>query len=725
MVRRRIAALFAALLALVFAAPVFASPVFAAPPAGSALAVGPVRLTSSITDQTGAVAARRPEVQASINQLYAQYRIKLYVVYVATFSGLSPTSWVDRTAVLNGLGTRDILMGVATSARNYAISADPSTGLSRTQVDSVSSIAIEPALRQGNWAGAAIGAAHGFGAAVAGQPIPAAPLSPAGAPARRGGDGAASPRLRSEPGPDQGVRAGGRGDRHRPRRTPRPDAAGGPAARPRRGPGGGRNGRGGRGGRRRGVGGGHGHGHGPPAGPTTAELEAQASSALVQTDDAVRTSEQELGFAVARFGEHAAAPFSAALKGARAELAAAFKLRQLLDDDVPEPEHVERSMLTEISGRCAEANRLLDEQSEAFDRLQDLEARAPEMVAEVDNHVTQQDQRLTRSVQTLQQLAARYTPAAVAVAATSPDQARERLEFARGGVAEARQALATDDSGKAAVFLQAAESAADQAESLLDGIEHLEAELTQAASGLQAALREIDTDIAEGTALLASLPGDRSALVARAQDTASAVRAEMAAGQPFDALGALRALEQADAALDHALSGVREERERQERARAVLDQAMLVARSSMTAAGDFITTRRGGVGAEARTRLAEAQRHFQQAIAAARGDPEAALAEAQHADALAQQARSLAERDVEQFAYAEPGRVVRTGGLGGFGSGLGGAVLGGILIDSMLGGGRRGGAGWGGAGWGGGGGFGLGSFGGAGTRARHSIGGMF
>jgi tetratricopeptide (TPR) repeat protein len=343
-------------------------------------------------------------------------------------------------------------------------------------------------------------------------------------------------------------------------------------------------------------------------------------------------------------------------------------------------------------------------------------------VAEVDNHVTQQDQRLTRSVQTLQQLAARYTPAAVAVAATSPDQARERLEFARGGVSEARRALATDDSGKAAVFLQAAESAADQAESLLDGIEHLEAELTQAASGLQAALREIDTDIAEGTALLASLPGDRSALVARAQDTASAVRAEMAAGQPFDALGALRALEQADAALDQALSGVREERERQERARAVLDQAMLVARSSMTAAGDFITTRRGGVGAEARTRLAEAQRHFQQAIAAARGDPEAALAEAQHADALAQQARSLAERDVEHFTYAEPGRVVRTGGLGGFGGGLGGAVLGGILIDSMLGGGRRG---WGGAGWGGGGGLGLGSFGGAGTRARHSIGGMF
>ncbi len=139
-----------------------------------------------------------------------------------------------------------------------------------------------------------------------------------------------------------------------------------------------------------------------PPGPTTAELEAQASSALVATDDAIKTSDQELGFAVARFGDHAAAPFSAALKSARAEIAAAFKLRQLLDDDIPETEPVRRSMLAEISGRCAEANRLLDEQSQAFDELQNLEARAPEVLAEVDHHVKQQDARAERSERVLE-----------------------------------------------------------------------------------------------------------------------------------------------------------------------------------------------------------------------------------------------------------------------------------------------------------------------------------
>jgi hypothetical protein len=384
---------------------------------------------------------------------------------------------------------------------------------------------------------------------------------------------------------------------------------------------------------------------GQPPRPTRAELEAQASRALVATDDAVTTSAQELGFAVARFGDHAAAPFSAAVKAARAELVLAFRLRQLLDDDRPASDPVQRSMLTEISGRCAEANRLLDEQSEAFDRLQNLEARAPRVLAEVDHYVTQQDARISRSAQILIQLAAKYTPGAVAIVASSPGQAGERLEFARGSLCQARQALAADQAGQAAGFLQAAESAADQAESLLNGIGHVEAELTQASSALPAGLREIDADIAEAAALPGGRPDGRAAAVTRAQDAASAVRGQLAAGTPFDTLAALRLLEEAEGALDHALASAREGRARKERARAVLDQTMLVARSSITAAKDFIGTRSGGIGAVARTRLAEAERHFQQAISSIQDDPEGAVNEAQHADTLVQQARSLAEQE--------------------------------------------------------------------------------
>ncbi len=451
-------------------------------------------------------------------------------------------------------------------------------------------------------------------------------------------------------------------------------------------------------------------GAGPPAGPALAELAADAAAALVGTDDAVRTSDSELGFAVARFGENQAKPFSAALTAARAELAAAFRLRQHLDDDAPASEAGQCAVLTEVIARCAEANRLLDQQAGAFDQFQDLAARAPRVLAEVDAHATQQTTRLDKSRQILGQLAAKYTAQAVAAVVANPDQAAERLDFAAGSLADARQALAADQSGRAAVFLQAAESAADQASDLLDGVEHMEAELTQAVSALSAALRELDTDIADATELPAGRdPSSRAGLAVATQAAVGTVRDQLDGG-PFDALAALRALEQADATLDKALVSSRDERDRQLRATAVLDQAMLLARSSATAAEDFVNNRRGGVGAAARTRLAEAHRHYRLAIESEQADPESALSQAHRADTLARQARALAEQDVGQFHYSKP---AATPGRGGFGANVGAAILGGILIDGLAGGG----------GFGLGGGLAPGSFGGTGSRGRHSVGG--
>jgi hypothetical protein len=460
-------------------------------------------------------------------------------------------------------------------------------------------------------------------------------------------------------------------------------------------------------------------GPGPPPRLKSEELQAQTSQALIQTDDAIRTSDQELGFVTARFGEHAVAPFAAVLKSARLELGEAFRLRQLLDDGGGGSDPTRRQYLTQLAAHCAAASQLLDEQSEAFDRLQDLEARAPQVLAEVEAHAAQQSARVRHSGDLLVHLTAKYTAPAVAMVTSNPDEADRRLRFAGGCVAAARTALADQQTGAAAVLLQAAESAADQASDLLNGVEHLEAELTQAASALPAALREIDADIAEAAALLASRPADELAsLVASAETVAGQTRAQVTDG-PFDALAALRGVEQADAALHHALTSAREEPTRQDRARALLDQAMLVARSSVTAADDFITTRRGGVGAPARTRLAEAQRHFRQAIGSAQHDPGAALSEADHADALAQQASSLAEEDIGWFGDGQLGHA----GDRAFGS----AVLGGILIDSLPHGNgsdpsqagldededggeyRSGGL------------VGPGSFGGVGTRGRRSI----
>ena len=177
-------------------------------------------------------------------------------------------------------------------------------------------------------------------------------------------------------------------------------------------------------------------------------------------------------------------------------------------------------------------------------------------------------------------------------------------------------------------------------------------------------------------------------------------------------LAALRQLDDAGVTLDTGLAAARESQARYQRAAALLDQALLAARSSVAAAGDFINTRRGAVGSEAGTRLAEARRHLDAAEATARQDPSTALSEAQQADRMAEESLRLAQSDVSGWSspYGEP---QGGGGLGGGGGiDLGSLVLGGILF-----GGR--GGGWGGSGgWSGGGGGGWGAAAGAAAGRR-------
>ncbi|MEU6388758.1 hypothetical protein [Streptomyces sp. NPDC046939] len=86
--------------------------------------------------------------------------------------------------------------------------------------------------------------------------------------------------------------------------------------------------------------------------------------------------------------------------------------------------------------------------------------------------------------------------------------------------------------------------------------------------------------------------------------------------------------------------------------RTPLGRALHTARTATNATADLIAAHDGAIGGEARTRLAEARRHLAHARDAAESDPAGALAEARRADALARQARSLAERDVH--AYDDP-----------------------------------------------------------------------
>ncbi|MDD1062800.1 TPM domain-containing protein [Streptomyces cocklensis] len=685
------------------------------PQTGQALADDPIRLSRSgqITDRVGALQGRTAQVTAALDRLHDARHLQLFVAYVNGFSGRSPQDWANATATRSGLGRQDILLAVATRDRQYAVSADQDSGLTQTQLDEVSSTAIEPALRQNDWAGAAVGAANGYDAVLAGRPVTAPPITPGAADpgGTAAGNGAADLWI-----PVGAVAAAGLVALYAVRRR-RAATAGGapPPAGPPPGPGG----------RTRRY---------APRQTPLPELDAQARKLLVATDDAVRTSQEDVGFAAAQFGETAAQPFTEAVDYAKGELTAAFRLRQQLDDAFPVDDETRRQMLDEILSRCTQADRRLDAESESFDRLRAMEANAPQVLEQAEAKATALPGRIAGAEAALAPLSAAYAGSAVEPVAGHPAEARDRLEFARSSLDQARAAIGTDH-GRAAVFVRAAEGALGQATTLADSVTRRAEELRAADAGLRAALTGTDADLAEARGLLgapappgASAPGhgDLRGRIARAEAVVADVRAELAGGR-YDPIAGLRRVEEADAGLDEALAGAREQEVGERRARELLDQALLAARSEVAAAHDVITTHRGAIGSQARTRLAEAERRLQQAGAAAPADAFAALAHARDADRLAREAQRLARQDVGGFVGVSNGGRRGGPGMGG----MGGAVLGGIILGELFGNGRgaRGGigslGGRRGLGSGGFGGAGPGSFGGGRTRGRMGGGGRF
>ena len=170
-----------------------------------------------------------------------------------------------------------------------------------------------------------------------------------------------------------------------------------------------------------------------------------------------------------------------------------------------------------------------------------------------------------------------------------------------------------------------------------------------------------------------------------------------------DVRPALAAVEQVNAALNRDLAAVRDHQAQVARAAAQLDRMTAEATTAVGSARDYLTTRRGAVGASARARLAEAENQLSRASALGATDPVAALTAAQDAARLAGSALSLARSEVASFD--SPARDLSFGSDGGD---WGGAILGGIL-DGLLSGGGSSSSGWsssrrrssGSGGWGG------------------------
>jgi hypothetical protein len=175
--------------------------------------------------------------------------------------------------------------------------------------------------------------------------------------------------------------------------------------------------------------------------------------------------------------------------------------------------------------------------------------------------------------------------------------------------------------------------------------------------------------------------------LAAARDEANKALSAARASGSADPLGAFTQLTKTDADLNRLLDTVAEEQATSERLNRTFEQALFTAQSQIHAVSDYIDTRRGSIGPEARTRLAEASRQLQAALDRRSTDVNEAITRANTAATLAAQAQSLADDDVRSAQLAYTGRY-------GGGNNMG-AMMGGIIIGDMLGGGGFGG-GWGG-----------------------------
>lgn len=625
--------------------------------AADPVVIGP----GGVVDETGLIDV--PRAENAIAELARGTGINLLVAFVDDFDGIEPRDWAEDTARLSGAtGVDDLVLAVGVDISSYWVSVDADFRFSDAELAAIEDDSLVPELRAGDFTGAIVAYARALGDAAApdapGSPgTPAAPAAPAA-----GGSGFGW----------VGWVIGGaivagliawlivRAARRR--------------------------------------------GSARAAVESQEALEQRAGRLLVQLDDAVRSGEQELGFAQAQFGDRAAADYQAALGAAHAELREAFALQQKLDDAYPEPAEEARAMVQRIIELAEGAGARLDAQASAFDDLRALEQRLPEVLATVDSDANAAASRVPAARSVLAQLSETYAESALAPVLGNVQQADQLLGFVAERRTAAAAAAQSGATGEAALAVRDAQASLVQVGTLLDAVEHTGGALAEASRSLESAVTEVRQDLAAAERLDLD-----PAVAGRLPEAISMARAALDAVDARTPVESIGRIQQANTVLDEVFAAAQGEQVARDRARAQLDPAIVAARSAVTNAMQFVSTRRGGIGSSARTRIDQADAALQQAVALSELDPVGALQSAQRAQQLASDAYRFAQRDVDDFQGGWP-----TGGASGGGMDFG-SVLGGI-VGGLIGAGMRsgGGGGWSSGGGMFGGGFGGGSRGGGG-----------
>ncbi|HEU0206732.1 MAG TPA: hypothetical protein VFQ74_08590 [Pseudolysinimonas sp.] len=369
-----------------------------------------------------------------------------------------------------------------------------------------------------------------------------------------------------------------------------------------------------------------------------------AGVALVQADDALKDGADELAFAVAQFGTDRTRDFAATLATARADLTRAFRLQQRLDDAEPDSDQQRAEWTHQIRTLADGARTSVRAAAATFDDLRRTEAGAPDTLKVLRSSLAALATRRAASASTVADLRTRYVDSAISTVGAHLDAADAALADGTKAADAADAALTSSTVPHVSDELKAVQGAVGAATQQLDAIDHRRDELLDAEKSIAALVTASTGAIAAAKTLRDAPPDpDSAAAVNDAIATLQRQLAVVAKPGRRDPAAQLDALVDASDRLDVAVAAAQNQQRRLDGARAALGGAIVSATSQIAAVTDYIDGHRGGVGADARTRLAEAQRQLM--LAQNESDPVHALDIARRAQTDARDADALARYD--------------------------------------------------------------------------------
>ncbi len=418
-----------------------------------------------------------------------------------------------------------------------------------------------------------------------------------------------------------------------------------------------------------------------------AEFGRKADAALVTADERLRISTDELTFAEIELGRDATRELRDALESVRTHLGEAFQLNQLNHDEIPDTPEEARTRNARIIQLCDWAEDLLDDRLQALAEPVARARRAPEIIEGILAQVARDDARIPKIESALTRLSNRYSPEALRKISGNTREAAQLLEFARHS---AEISTARREGGQrehANLALETAIEAGRRATTLLDAVDTFEVEALRAESTLAAIIEDSRDDLAAARDLR-NVPAVAAAMTALEQELDSLTPAD-AKPDPFAELTRLRA---ANGALDAIVIKTRERAARPVPSESQVRHTIDDADHQLGVARSVISGHRGWIGADARTRLAEAER-LRLDLSTLGGsidedDREKALADARRCGQLASEALQLAQRDIDSSRPNDGGwgggPGYGGGGRRGGGGDLANGILGGLVIGSIL-----------------------------------------